>query len=302
VTISWAYWGEIAGLLSAVTAALGALMARSLGRTVHPVAMNAIRSSIAALGFALLWLLGTGEVGDWNAALPWLFVSVMGGLVVGDSLYLAAITRIGPGRAAALAMSFPLPTAILSVILLNEHVSLLKAGGIVIGVTGIWLIATRSRRASMGSAGMSADTADGTVGTALAIAASLCWAVSIIALKPALEIVSTEFANLSRMVFASFVLTIASRSHLPALRQALSGRSMKLIAVATGIVSVFTTSLLAQCVLLAGPSTASLMSSMTPIFAAPMAWLFFGETLSARLTAGICLGIVSIAMVTMSGW
>jgi drug/metabolite transporter (DMT)-like permease len=291
------YWGEIAGLLSAISAAAGALMARSLGRVVHPVMINAIRCTIAALGFILMWQLGDPMVGNWQSAIPFLFVSVTLGLVVGDSLYLAAITRIGPGRATPLAMSFPLPTAVLSVLLLDETVTLLKGTGIAVGVIGIWLIATRGRRAYLAPG---AAERDRVTGTALAIAASICWAVSIVALRPALDLVSLDFANLSRMVFASVVLTIASRRHLPKVRHALASPSRKLVAVATGLMSVLTTSLLAQCVLLAGASTASLLSSMTPIFAAPLAWLLLREELSLRLVLGICLGITGISMVMLA--
>lgn len=294
------YWGEIAGLLSAISAAAGALMARSLGRVVHPVMINAIRCTIAAVSFILLWHLGNPLVGDWQSALPFLFVSVVLGLVVGDSLYLAAITRIGPGRATPLAMSFPLPTAVLSVLLLDETVTLLKGTGIAVGVIGIWLIATRGRRAYLAPGVSAAAERDSLTGTALAIASSICWAVSIVALRPALDMVSLDFANLSRMIFASVVLTIASRRHLPKVRHALAPPSRKLVALATGFMSVLTTSLLAQCVLLSGASTASLLSSMTPIFAAPLAWLLFREELSPRLVLGICLGVAGIAMVMLA--
>lgn len=297
-----AYWGEIAGLLAAVMAAVGALLARSLGKLIHPVAMNAVRCSIAAVCFVLIWALGSGEAGDWRAALPWLFISVMGGMIVGDSLYLAAITRIGPGRAAPLAMSFPIPTLILSVLLMGETVSVTKVAGILIGVTGIWLIATPGRRTSEVLAGALGETArERRAGTSLAIGASISWGVSIVAFKPALDIVSTDFANVSRMVFAGLVLGIASRPHLPGLRRALKIPSMRLAALASGLAGVLTTWLLAQCVLLAGSSTASLLSSMTPVFAAPMAWLIFGERLTLRLLLGIVLGIVSIIMVTVWG-
>lgn len=296
------YWGEIAGLLSAVCAGAGALMARSLGRAIHPVMINAIRCSIAAAGFVLIWMFGSREVGDWLAALPLLFVAVMTGFVIGDSLYLAAITRIGPSRATPIAMSFPLPTAILSVLFLGEAIPPLKALGIAVGVFGIWLIATRGRRPLFPAQAMMEEPAgDRLNGAALAMGASICWAISVVALKPALDLVPLDFANLSRLVFAAIVLSFVARGHVGALRRALESPPRKLVALATGMVSILTAWLLAQCVMISGPSTASLLSSMTPVVTAPLAWLLFREPLTPRLVLGICVGIAAIAMVTLGG-
>ncbi len=296
------YWGEIAGLLSAVCASAGALMARSLGRSIHPVMINMIRCSIAAVGFVLIWTFGSREVGDWVAALPLLFVAVVTGFVVGDSLYLAAITRIGPSRATPIAMSFPLPTAILSVIFLGEAIPPLKAFGIGVGVFGIWLIATRGRRPVFPAQAMVEEPGgDFLNGAALALGASLCWAISVVALKPALDLVPLDFANLSRLVFAAIVLSVVARNHVGTLHRALASPSRRLVALATGVVSILTAWLLAQCVMLSGPSTASLLSSMTPVVTAPLAWVLFREPLTPRLVLGICVGIVGIAMVTLGG-
>jgi drug/metabolite transporter (DMT)-like permease len=288
-------WGEIAGLLSAVSAACSSLMVRGLGPGRSPMAINALRCCVAALGFFLLWLLGSASLGDWAPALPLLACVSLAGLVVGDSLYFGSISRLGSGRATPIAMSYPVPTALLEGLVFGEAIPAMKLAGIVLGVSAIWLIVSQSQSGRRGA------NRDGYwIGVAQAAAASICWSLSVLILRTVLDLVPLDFANLVRMSFAALLLSFISfRAFGEGVRE-LRSRSFAVLIVALGCAAVVTSYMLIESVYHSGAAIAALMSSMTPVFVAPLAWLFFSEKITLRMSSGIGLGVVSIGLVILS--
>ena len=288
-------WGEIAGLLSAISAAFSSLMVRGLGPARNPMAINALRCCVAAAGFAFLWWTGSAAVGEWARALPILAFVAFAGLVVGDSLYFGSISRLGSGRATPIAMSYPLPTAVFETLLFGEQMPALKVVGIFLGVSAIWLIASKARGGRQSSAEQGYW-----IGVAQAIGASLCWSLSVIALRTVLDLVPLDFANLVRMSFAGLMLSMISYRAVGDGIVELRRPGFAVLIVALGMAAVGTSYMLIQSVYHSGAAIAALMSSMTPIFVAPLAWLVFKETITRRMAAGIGLGVVSIVLVILS--
>ena len=87
-----------------------------------------------------------------------------------------AIVRAGPGTAVVLASTPPFFVAIIGRMFLHERVSLQTAAGLVIGFIGVVLIVS-TQLGTKGSAGSMA------VGMALALAASLGWAIGTLLIK-----------------------------------------------------------------------------------------------------------------------
>lgn len=288
-------WGEIAGVLAGLSAALSSLQVRALGAGARPFVINAMRCWLAALLFALIWWFGSRATGDWTSALPLLLVAVACGLVLGDSLYFAAIARIGSARATPVAMSYPLPTAFLATMIFSEELSALKFVGIICGVAAIWIIAARSRDVRE----RAGNVRDYWTGVVFAIAASLCWAISVLALRPALEKVPLDFANLLRMVMAALLLLVVA---YPATgKMTVSAGPFRFAGLIAGLAltAVGTSYFLTASIHHSGAAVASILSSMAPVFAAPLAWFIFGEEITTRVVVAIMLGLLGIAIVVI---
>src|SRR5919199_6315076 len=116
----WPWWGEAAALLSALSWAVTGLLVRAQGSGLSALTINALRSTIAGIAFLAIWpLLGeTRPVAP--VALMLLIASLIAGLAIGDTLYFAAIPRIGVTRALPISMGYPVLTAALAVTLLGE--------------------------------------------------------------------------------------------------------------------------------------------------------------------------------------
>jgi DME family drug/metabolite transporter len=81
-------------------------------------------------------------------AFAWLLGSALSSIVVGDSIYFLASTRIGVARALPIASSFPLLTTLGAVTLLGEAFTVALLAGSVLVVLGVALIGGERARAS----------------------------------------------------------------------------------------------------------------------------------------------------------
>ena len=287
------HWGEIAGILAAFSAALSSLQVRAVGTRLHPFVTNALRCLIATIGFALFWFFGSREPGNWLQAVPLLVTVVVFGLVVGDSLYFAAISKIGPGKATPIAMSYPLPTAILAAIVYHEQISALQFAGIALGVAAIWIIASAMSEVGEGPNNLRQYW----IGVTNAVLASLCWSVSILVLRPALALVPLDFANLVRMGLAATIIPVFGYSAFRNMTLPTGRLRIGVLIAGMGVTAVTTSYFLTTSIHQSGAGVASLLSSMAPVFAAPMAWFFFAEAVTPRTALAIVLGMLGILLV-----
>ncbi|MDQ3811879.1 MAG: DMT family transporter, partial [Chloroflexota bacterium] len=163
--------GTLAGLLAALAWAANGLLVRAHGATLHAIAINAFRCSIAGLVFLVAWPFVSSR-----APIPppaWLFLgaSLVAGLAIGDSLYFEAIKRIGVARAMPISMAYPVLAAGGAVVLLDEPLSGLALVGIGLALAGVYLVAMPSGRVDP-----SASASDGYWGgVTLAGIAAVAW-------------------------------------------------------------------------------------------------------------------------------
>ena len=294
---SWPWWGELAGLLSALCWAATGLLVRAHGSGFSPVTINALRSSIAALVFLVAWP-WLGEVGPIPlTALALLVVSLLVGLGLGDSLYFAAIPRIGVARALPISMSYPVLTALLAVVLLREPIGPLSAVGIGATLAGVYLVASPARGAEPER---TSEPAAYWGGVAMAVAAAVSWSISTVALGPALAQVDVWTASAIRMPLVGGVLwLVAARAgDLPG-RAQLRGRPMLVIA-AIGLLNVLATVLFLEGVAAAGAARTAVLTATSPVFVTPVSVLLLQERVTWALGVGTICSVAGVILLTLS--
>lgn len=141
------YAGELAGLATAGCWMVSALAFESAGRRVGSLSLNVIR---LVMGFALLTLYVAYTRGS---ALPldasgftwgWLTVSGLIGFVIGDYCLFRAFVEIGPRLSSLLMTSTPVWAAIIGLLVLGEHMTMLQLGAMSLVVAGIaWAVSER---------------------------------------------------------------------------------------------------------------------------------------------------------------
>jgi drug/metabolite transporter (DMT)-like permease len=138
--------GALAALFAAFLWASASLLFAQAGRWLPPLHLNLFKGvcGLALLGLTLLVLPGNSSAYT-PAALLWLGLSGLIGISVGDTAYLSALNELGPRRTLLLSILAPPMTALLSLILLHEALTLWAWGGIAITTAGVaWVISERT--------------------------------------------------------------------------------------------------------------------------------------------------------------
>jgi drug/metabolite transporter (DMT)-like permease len=288
--------GDFGGLLSAMCWAVTGLLIRAFGVGINAVTVNALRSTVAGLAFLLVWPV-LGDVGPIEpAAIAFLVLSLIAGLGIGDSLYFAAIPRIGVARAMPISMAYPVLTAALAVILLRESIALISAAGMVATLVGVYLVAAPGNepRISKGS-----FRSVYWVGIGMALAAAIGWSVATVALGPALEHVDIWTASAVREPLAAIGLWLVALRMGAAPRFDQLGRTSLLVIGATGALNLVATALFLWGVASSGAARTAVLTATSPVFAVPLSILLLGERGTWRVAAGTLCSVAGVILLTL---
>jgi drug/metabolite transporter (DMT)-like permease len=266
---------------------------------VPAVAVNSLRNTTSAVVFILLWLAFSSRAPIQPSAALLLVASMIVGLVIGDSLYFAALKRIGVARAMPISTGYPVVTSLLAALILGERLTVTSVIGMLATLGGVYLVAMPGAGVARA---LSRQPASGYWrGVVFAIVAAGCWSFSAIAVKPALAATDVITASVIRSGLAAIVLwAVTMRQGTIPLSTWFHGRSLRAIA-AVGVFGLLSTSLFLECVALAGAGTAAVLSATAPIFAVPVSILFLGERSSWRVAAGSALSVVGVVLLTVGG-
>ena len=195
----------LSGVLAALAGALCWTLASSLWRRL-PTALSASQLNLLKNGLALLSLLpffGASAVAAlWSD--PWAFwllvASGVLGIAIGDSLFFAALRRIGTRRTLTLDAGGPAVTALLGMAALAECPSLLQWLGIALITVALALVAGRDAGAPRAR--------DWGLGVALALGALACGSGGAVLARAALRSGAIEPVHAAglRLLAAALVL------------------------------------------------------------------------------------------------
>lgn len=137
------YFGEIAGILTAVFWTITSLAFESAGKKVGSLAVNLIRLVIAFFFIGIYSWLARGFFFPTDATLfqwKWLAFSGLVGFVIGDLLLFQAFVVVG-ARISMLMMALAPPfTALIGYFILNEVMSAMNLLGMAITLSGIIMV------------------------------------------------------------------------------------------------------------------------------------------------------------------
>ena len=163
--LSGAIWGIVPALYAEATRSGGSSRAnfwKSLGALVFLLPLTALTGDMVVPP-----LMG----------LVYIVANMSLGTGLGDYSFLKSIGLMGPGRATSVAFTYVVWTALLSHALLGEPLTLQIMAGVLLAVSGIWILTYRGGRWDL-------------VGTFWALLSSICYTLGPIAAKLALEYVT----------------------------------------------------------------------------------------------------------------
>jgi DME family drug/metabolite transporter len=292
--------GALASLASACLWAVTNMLVKLEAHRLSVVAINAYRTAVGAAVLVVVFLLVRDPRDLLTAspsALAALLISVIIGLVFGDTLNFRAMMLIGLARSFPISGSFPLFTLILAALFLNEPVGWREVLGCLVTLGGVMIVALPGGSASK-EGQHAVDRRTNLIGVGMALAAAVMWATSSTTVKFGLEGIDVVTANAIRLPVATAVLflMLGRGAPQPAIWR-LRGRTLAII-LATGILgSGLSGYLWMYGVQEIGAARAAILSSTSPIFAAPLSVIFLKERLGPRVLLGTLLSVAGIALI-----
>lgn len=284
----------LSGVLAALAGALCWTLASSLWRRM-PTALSASQLNLLKNGLALVFLLpllgrsGVAALGQEPRALLLLAASGVLGIAVGDSLFFAALRRIGTRRTLTLDAGGPAVTALLGMAALSERPSPLQWLGIALITAALWLVAGRDAEG--------ARSRDWGLGVALALGALACGSGGAVLARAALRsgaIAPLDAAAL-RLLAAALVLLplLPSLLHRPQVPRPV-GRRWPLGVLATLLGTTAGIALQQTALLHLPGALAVALLATAPVMALPLASLE-GDHPGWR---GVCAALLGLAGVS----
>ena len=292
--------GEFAAIGAALALAVSGLIIKPISTKFSP---SSITSILVSAGWTILTiiLVFSGKFGElrsvtWCSAAYGISGTIVG-MAIGTTLQiksfsLADISKVYPITYS----SWFFFTAVIATIFLGEPITYHTILGAILIASGITLLSSSSK----GGKKEETSNTDGVKGIIFALLAGLCWAVGINLLKLALYDIDPLVLNVIRLPFGALVLVILTlvRKGLVEYRR-YTPKYLIQIGVA-GLLDYAVGSLLFLVAMqLIGAIKASILSSISPLFIAPLSIIFLKEKLTKRVILGIIICTIGISVIAL---
>jgi drug/metabolite transporter (DMT)-like permease len=291
------HYGEFAALLVAFFWSITALSFESASKKVGSLPVNIIRLVIGFVFLSILNLIVRGLVFPTDAsAHNWIWLSVSGliGFVMGDYFLFKSFTIIGSWFAMLIMTLAPPMAAIFGWILLNEHLDLIAASGIVITMAGIFLAIFRRdkiNRKIMVSKPLS--------GLLYAFGGALGQALGIVFSKYGMQQYSPFASTQIRIItgILGFVLVISIAGKWRSVQSALAdSKAMMPITLGSFFGPFLGVSFSLLAIRHTNTGIASTIMALVPIFIIPPSMLIFGHRITFREILGTLISLLGVAL------
>ena len=227
-----------------------------------------------------------------------LALSMIFGIVIGDTAYYFSQERIGVARAFPIVMSYPLVVYLMAALFLEEAVIPQRLLGVIIVVIGVALIA-RSEHADDNVHNERWTDRDRKIGLIFAFTTIIMWAASDVIFQFGVVSVGAAEANYFRILVASivfipiFIFSLRGGRRLPSRR--ISG-----IAMVTGLIGIGLSLIVySYAIKFIGATITSVLIASAPVITAPLSIVYLREDVNRNVGIGTILTIVGILLVVI---
>jgi len=274
--------------LGIIVALLQAVSWAGTGILLKPLAVKYDAFLVNGIG-------GLGQIPMTN--LIFLIGNVLIGGVLGDALCVVSLKHLGVSRGFPITNSYPVFTVLFSFLILGTGVNWSTIVGMVIVLLGVYLIA-RPNHVTSDIDQPPLDLPKLIKGVLLALSSAALWGLGTVLLSIGLRGINPVLTTTIRapLVAIFSFLVVIGRGHLGELKR-IDRQSLWLL-LATGILGWGVGAVLySAAVQLLGPSKTAIIGATSPLFAAPLSWLFLHERPTRYTVLGTVLTVVGIVLV-----
>ncbi|MFC2029159.1 DMT family transporter [Chloroflexota bacterium] len=290
--------GEVAAMLSALAWASSSVLMTVSAKRLHVIPLNLVRAAVSALFFlALLPFFGGFQavVAIPSSQWPWLLLSTLALLVVGDTLFYQSTHLAGVSWAMPVSNINPLWAVLLAALVLGEPLSWSLAAGALLVVAGTVLVGRSTGPAER------ANPAGGRArrkGLIIALAVSVIWGVGHVMLKPATEGIPAVVANSFRqplgvLILLGMMMVRGRWAEFKVLDRKSWAVLLLVGLLGGGLAGLFFIIAVQQI----GAGRTTVLASVAPILALPFSIMWLRERPTRWTVVGTILTVVGIVLV-----
>jgi drug/metabolite transporter (DMT)-like permease len=263
-----------------------------LSGSLHPLVIAAMRGLVGAAALMSFFLVQGRSIRpqgrEWR---DWLILGTFNGWFP-NVLVAYALTQIGTAPAAMIQASGPLIVAVLAHLLFpEERLTLRRMAGVFVGLAGMGILIGP---AAFPDSGVSAAGALAMVATAVSYAGANLYVRTIRSADP------TRLA-LGQQICSALPATLLALAVIgPGAFAAVPDRSVPLLGLGL-LATAMPILLFMRLIRVAGPTRASMVGYLMPVWAAALAVVFLNETLGLRELIGGAVVLSGVALVSVTG-
>jgi len=286
--------GELAAIAAALCWALSPIIYKQALLNLDALVVNLIRSFSATMFMVLVFLTTRQPQTIFEidlTCLALIMFAVAISPIVGDTLYLISIQKIGVSRSVPLISTYPLYSILFASILLQESFVWSEIVGAVMIVAGIWLVCEPSS--------LMISQKKLRVGIIAALMTAIVRGLGFVVYKMALQKMNFLHAATVRMIILTIVLLlVVTPLKWDQLSRKITLKEFIILSIA-GIIALGVGSfLLFLSLSVADASRVTPLSSISPLFSTIFAFLLLREKVTVRLLLGILLIIIGVCILT----
>jgi len=289
------YFGESLALLTAVVWATAVILFKKSGESVHPIALNIFKNTLAVLLIIPTMLLFSKQI---FRPVPWqdyvlLLISGAIGIGIADTLFFKSLNILGAGLTAIVDCLYSPFVIGLSILWLGESLSLLQVIGVVMIISAVLSITRENGNGKINRRKL-------VLGVVFGAAAMGSTALGIVMIKPLVENSPLLWATEVRLIGGSLVLAL-SLLFLPSrrkiMRSLIHSKNWKFT-----LSGSFMGAYLAMICWLGGmkyapASVAAALNQMSNVFIFIFAAIFLKEPINLKRTIGIVTALAGVFLV-----
>jgi len=290
--------GQLFALAAPICWSIAIILFRVSGQSVPPVALNLFKNSLALVLFTItLFVLGSTPAIGASSGDVWLLVASGAiGIGLSDTFFFMCLNRVGAGLQAIVNTSYSPVIIVLSVIFLDERLTLLQSLGALLIVTAVLAVGWVRDR------GARARVPHRASGILFGLAGTTTQGVSIVMVKPLLEespvVWATWWRLLGGLAVGALIMLASKdqRATLPALRN----RAVWPVMIAGAIMGTYVSLLFWIGGMKYAPaSIAAALNQTATLWTFLLAVLVLHEPTTRRRLAGLLLGVAGVFLVTI---
>ena len=287
--------GQLYSLLAALTFAIALIFYRWSGAHVTPLALNLFKNVVALVLFAGLLALAPGEWTTFTDLTPaeWtrLAVSAVIGIALADTLFLAAINRLGVGLMVIIDCLYSPSAVLFAWLLFGETVTLIHLGGGVLVLSGI-VISSYTRDTAAGSRRQLLG------GFAAGVTATVGMGFGIIFFDPLIEAHALVPITAARLLIATIPLLLYALLAKPAMLHAFKPSAHWRTSIPAAVLATFLSLLFWHAGFkYTSAAAAAVLNQTSTIFALILAAVLLRERLTPRKVVAVVVAFVGVMLI-----